>query len=333
MRLLILTTSLDCLGENDAPISNAFRRLGNEVVLGELNSIAADDYRFFTQGVLVAKDSEPHHPGSAVRGNRRTYFLDECELVWVMSHPQDRVSLDIWQMLWLASQNTAFVNSIEGLMFLTPKHALGYVVPKANRALSHISNDFSFLWERYRDSLDKRWVAKPPNSTCGQNVFLLPSNGLNVRAILQCLTGNTAAQKDSYGELAGFKADYAVLQQFIAEVAEGEKRVIVACGKAIAWHGREGHPDDHRSNITLGGKPVSVELHSREAELAELIGQKLMAHGITFAGIDMAYPYIIEVNLVNPGGLYDSQLACGIDRSDQVAGLVIAHFKKDGLYK
>lgn len=328
MRLLILTNTLDCLGENDAPITNAFRRLGCEVVLGELNSIAADDYRFFTRGVLVPKNGDPYRPGSPALGDRDTYFIDECQLIWVMSHPLERVSLDIWQMLWLASQKTAFVNSIEGLMFLTPKHALGYVVPKTNRALSYISNDFSSLWERYRQNSDRWWVAKPPNSTCGQNVFLLPSNGPNVRAILQCLTGNTAAQKDSYGELGGSKAEYAVLQQFIPEVAQGEKRIIVACGKAVAWHGRQGHPDDHRSNIALGGKPVSVELHSAEIELAELIGRKLMIHGITFAGIDMAYPYIVEVNLVNPGGLYDLELACGIDRSNQVAELVIAQFKK-----
>ncbi|MGY3582518.1 glutathione synthase [Bradyrhizobium sp. USDA 4341] len=330
MRLLILTNNLDCLGENDAPLSNAFRRFGCEVVLGELNSIAADDYRFFTRGVLVPKDAGPYQPGSAAEGIRNIYFLDECQLVWVMNHPQVRVSLDVWQMLWLASQSTSFVNSVEGLMFLTPKHALGHVVPKANRALSYISNDFSLLWEHYRRTPGQWWVTKPPNSTCGQNVFLLPPDGPNVRAILQCLTGNTDAQEDSYGELGGFKAQYAVLQQFIPEVAQGEKRVLVTCGKAVAWHGRQGHPDDHRSNIVLGGKPIPVDLNADEIELAESIGQKLMAHGINFAGIDMAYPYIIEINLVNPGGLYDAQLASEPDRSDEVAKLVIAHFKKNG---
>lgn len=329
MRLLILTNNLECLGENDAPITNAFRRLGFEVILGELNSIAAEDYRFFTRGVLVPKNGKPYHPGSAAAGDRDTYFLDECHLLWVMSHPQERVASDIWQMLWLASQNTSFVNSVEGLLFLAPKHALGYIVPKANRALSYISNDFSSLWERYRQTSDQCWVAKPPNATCGQNVFLLPPDGQNVRAILQCLTGNTVAQADSYGELGGFKAEYAVLQQFIPEVAKGEKRVIVACGKAVAWHGRQGHPDDHRSNITLGGKLISVDLHSGEIELAELIGQKLMAHGINFVGIDMAYPYVLEINLVNPGGLYDAQLTSGVDRSDEVAELVIARFRRN----
>ncbi|WP_083219204.1 glutathione synthase [Bradyrhizobium icense] len=328
MRLLILTNTLDCLGENDAPITNAFRRFGCEVILGELNAIAADDYRFFTRGVLVPQDGKPYHPGSAALGDRGTFFLDECQLIWVMNHPQDRVFCDVWQMLWLASQHTAFVNSIEGLMFLNPKHALGYVVPKENRAFSYISNDFSLLWERYRQSPDQCWVAKPPNSTGGQNVFLLPSNGPNVRAILQCLTGNAVAEYN-YGDLGGFKAEYAVLQRFIPEVVQGEKRVIVVCGKAVAWHGRQGHPDDHRSNIALGGKLISVDLHSGEIELAELIGQKLMAHGINFVGIDMAYPYILELNLVNPGGLYDAKLASGVDHSDQVAKLVIAHFQNN----
>lgn len=329
MRLLMLVNTLDCLNENEAPLSNAFRRIGCQVVLGEINALAADDYRFFTRGALVPEDSEPYYPGSAALGNREVYFLDECQLIWVLSDPQDRVFRDIWQMLWLASQRTPFVNSIEGLMFLNTKHALGYLVPKENRPYSYISNDFSLLWERYREAADQWWVAKPPNGGAGENVFLLPTNGPNVRTILQCLTGNAIAQSVmDYGGVGGFKAEYAVLQRFIPEVAQGEKRIIVACGKAVAWHGRQAHPHDHRSNITQGGKPISVDLHSDEIGLAELIGEKLMAHGINFIGIDMAYPYIVELNMAYPGGIYDAQVASGVDRSDQVVELIIAHFEK-----
>ncbi|MFB6464079.1 RimK family alpha-L-glutamate ligase [Bradyrhizobium tunisiense] len=339
MRLLILTRHLDCLGENDAPISNAFRRLGCEVILGDVNAISADDYRYFTRGVRVPDDGEPYHPGSAAPGDRRAYFLDECQLVWVMTPPHPLVARDVWQMLWLASQHVAFINSVEGLMFLDTKHALGYVVPKENRAASYISNDFSLLWERYQQTPDQCWVAKPPNAFGGQNVFLLPPNGSNIRTILQCLTGNTVALNE-FGAVAqhrqhefghgirGFKAEYAILQQHIPEVAQGEKRIIVTCGKAVAWHGRQTPPDDHRSNITQGGRLVSVDLHSGEVELAELIGHKLMAHGINFVGIDMAYPYVLEFNIANTGGLYDAQLASGIDRSDQVAELLIGYFNK-----
>ncbi|UPJ94897.1 RimK family alpha-L-glutamate ligase [Bradyrhizobium sp. 172] len=328
MKLLILTSRLDYLSENDAEIGDAFRRFGCEVIFGDVNAIGADDYRCFTQGALAPPSGESYYPGSAAPGTRCVYFLDECQLIWVMSEPQDCVARDVWQMLWLASQHTAFVNSIEGMMFLNTKHALGYVLPKKNRASSHISSDFSLLWERYRKASDQWWVAKPPNAFCGQNVFLLPPNGPNARTILQSLTGNTVAQHELGYGLGGFKAKYAILQQFIPEVTQGEKRIIVACGKAVAWHGRQVPPDDHRSNITQGGKPISVELHSGEIELAELSGRKLMAHGINFVGVDMAYPYILEFNVVNPGGLYDERLLSGIKRSDQVAELIIAHFKK-----
>lgn len=329
MRLLILTNSLDCLGDNDAPITNAFRRSGCEVILGEVNAIGANDYRYFTRGVLVPRDGEQYHPGTAALGNRGTYFLDECQLIWVMTQPHDRVARDVWQLLWLASQHIAFVNSIEGLMFLNTKHALGCVLPKENRAFSYISNDFSLLWERYRQIPNQWWVAKPPNAACGQNVFLLPPNAPNARAILQCLTGNTVAQSTAnYDELRGFKAEYAVLQHYIPEVTRGEKRVIVVCGTAVAWYGRQGHPDDHRSNIAQGGKPIAVDLQSGEIELAELTGRKLMKYGINFVAIDMAYPFIVELNMDDPAGLLDAKLVCGIDGSDQVAELIIAHFKK-----
>ncbi|MGL9623923.1 RimK family alpha-L-glutamate ligase [Bradyrhizobium sp. U531] len=328
MRLLILVNSLDCLGENDSALGSAFGRLGWQVILGEINAIAADDYRYFTRGVPIPEKDEPYSPGSIAPGNRQTYFLDEFQLIWVLGSPQVRVYRDVMRMLWLASQQTPFVNSIEGLMFLNSKHAMGYLVPKENRAFSYISNDFSSLWERYQQAPDEWWVAKPPNSGCGQNVFLLPQNGPNVRTILQCLTGNTVAQSEmDYGGLGGFKAEYAILQKFIAEVGQGEKRIIVACGKVVAWHGRQGHPNDHRSNIIQGGTAISVDLNSNEIELAELIAQKLMGHGINFGALDMAYPYIIEFDLGFPGGLCETKQVSGVDRSDRVAELIIAHFK------
>lgn len=331
MRLLILVNTLNWLEENAALLSNAFRRHACEVIIGDINTIGADDYRFFTCGVVLSANDAPYYPGSAVVGNRESYFLDECQLIWVMGCPQDCVARDVWQMLWLASQHTPFVNSIDGLVFLNTKHALGYLLPKENRALSYISNDVSLLWERYRQIPDQCWVAKPPNSGCGQNVFLLPPNGPNVRTILQCLTGNTVAQAAlDYGGVGGFKAEYAILQQFIPEVAQGEKRIIVACGKPVVWHGRQAQPHDHRSNLVQGGKPIAVDLHSGEVALAELIGNKLIARGVHFIGIDMAYPYILELNMAYPGGLYDATLASGsgADRSDQVAQLIITHFKK-----
>ncbi|MET4121914.1 glutathione synthase [Bradyrhizobium sp. JR1.5] len=345
MRLLILTNRPDCLGENDAPIGNAFVRFGWQVIIGEINAIAADDYRFFTRGVLIAEGAKPHHVGAAAQGIRGSYFLDECELIWVINPPQPRVARDIWQLLWLASQHMNFVNSIAGMMFLDTKHALGHVVPKENRVISYTSNDFSWLWERYRESPDLSWVAKPPNGYSGQNVFLLPSGGPNIRTILQSLTGNadvqgqfgTLAQHEfapatqdgsAYG-LGGLKAEYAILQQYIPEVAHGEKRIVVVCGQVVAWHGRKGRPDDHRSNIAQGGKPIQVELHDGEIELAESVGKRLMTHGINFVGIDMAFPYVLELNIADAGGLYDSELATGKDRSDQVAELIISHFKNN----
>lgn len=326
MRLLMLVNTIDCLDENHAVLSNAFRRLNCEVILGEISSVAADDYRYFTRGVLVAADSGALRPGAAAVGNRETYFFDDCQLVWVMGLPEDSVARDVWQMLWLASRQTAFVNSVEGLVFLNTKHSLGYVLPKENRVFSYIASDFSLLWQRYRQSADQWWVAKPPNAAYGLSVFLLPPNGPNVRTILQCVTGNAVTHDIGWTGVG--KPEYAILQQFIPEVVKGEKRVIVACGKAVAWHGRHAHPDDHRSNISQGGKPISVDLYSNEIELAELIGQKLMAHGVNFVGIDMAYPYVIEFNLGSPGGLYDAAVASGLDRSDQVAELIIAHFRR-----
>ena len=43
-----------------------------------------------------------------------------------------------------------------------------------------------------------------------------------------------------------------------------------------------------------------------------------------FAGIDLAYPWLIEVNVINPGGLGTIEQLTGQDRSDEVCGAILA---------
>jgi glutathione synthase len=327
MRATLLVNSLQHLDENHAFFANAFIRLGWDVVMADVNRIFAVDYRYFVVGACLPKGYDKYEAGGFIRSND-TFALDESNIAWILNQPQPSVSRDVWQILWLASQTTNFVNSIEGLMFLNTKHSLGYVLPKKNRTPTYISNDFSYLWEHYRKEQNSRWVAKPLNSGCGQDVFLLPQDGSNVRTILQSLTGNTVAAEEMSGaNLTGFNAEYAMLQGYIKEVKNGEKRVIVACDKVVAWHGRTSQPDDHRSNITQGGTPVDVKLSKGERALAELIGRKLMEHGVHFCGIDMAYPYVLELNIANPGGLGDYRLVSGNDMSDEVVKTILAKFK------
>ncbi|MGW0738004.1 hypothetical protein [Streptomyces sp. NPDC002851] len=51
------------------------------------------------------------------------------------------------------------------------------------------------------------------------------------------------------------------------------------------------------------------------------------------SGIDLAFPYIIEANMVKPGGLSYHQLAAGEDRSSEVVNTVLAAVRSAGKLK
>ncbi len=53
------------------------------------------------------------------------------------------------------------------------------------------------------------------------------------------------------------------------------------------------------------------ELNTEEYEYCQTIGQFLTAHGAAFVGVDLAYPFVIEFNVVNPGGLLTIEALTG----------------------
>ena len=57
----------------------------------------------------------------------------------------------------------------------------------------------------------------------------------------------------------------------------------------------------------------------------------LATHGVRFAGIDLCYPYILEFNIVNPGGLADFLHVTGRDRSDEALDAILASLRLSGL--
>lgn len=107
MRFLAPTNTLDYLDHNDALATNALHRFGSKVILGKINAIAAG---YVTRGVRA--NTEPYHHGSAVLDYRGADCLSECQLISLMDYRVDR---DVWQISWLASQCTAFLDGIEGL--------------------------------------------------------------------------------------------------------------------------------------------------------------------------------------------------------------------------
>ena len=104
-----------------------------------------------------------------------------------------------------------------------------------------------------------KWIAKPPAGSFGKDVYLLTSQDQNTAVILDSLTGED-------------KDQYCLLQRYVEEIEQGEKRVLFAGGKVVGQYLRR-PTRDHRTNIMQGASAELCELTAEEADYCEKIGK------------------------------------------------------------
>lgn len=90
-------------------------------------------------------------------------------------------------------------------------------------------------------------------------------------------------------------------QKFVAEIAQGDKRVLVIDGKPFPYClARIPKAGETRGNLAVGGTGVAQALSARDREIAETVGVELVKSGIAFAGLDVIGDCLTEVNVTSP---------------------------------
>ena len=326
MKVLIFIDSITCPDENHAYFANSFLDKGWGVYFGQINTLSIRNYRVYCDVAQVTEKVGIYQSLNIPLSHEN---VEDCDLVWMMSQPHPLIAKDVWQMLWMLSRHVPFVNSVESLIFLNNKNNLGLIVPPEHLLETYVSNQASDLIDIYTRRDEELWIAKPTNSSCGNDVFLLRPHDSNARVILQSMTGNIVRnpfnnQAVNDERQLGLQNHYFLLQAYCKEAAQGDKRVILAGGTTVAQFGRQMGPHDHRSNLRQGGKLVAVELTPAEENLCTEVARRFLANGVSYVGIDIAYPYILEFNIANPGGVSYIHEVTGIDFTPVVIDRVLA---------
>jgi glutathione synthase len=94
-----------------------------------------------------------------------------------------------------------------------------------------------------------------------------------------------------------------VVQKFLPEVRDGDKRIILVDGEYAGAVNRVPAVDDLRSNMVRGGSPKDTELTAREREICSTIGPALRERGLLFVGIDVIGGWLTEINVTSPTGI------------------------------
>jgi|TARA_Y100000310_G_scaffold345590_1_gene466982 glutathione synthase len=233
--------------------------------------------------------------------------LDDMDLVWLLALGYRTTFLDKIQLLYNLSTKVRIVNSVDAIMYLKSKYLLShndlFSYPE-----SYASNDWEYLWEIISTEGGK-WILKPPAGSFGRDVFVVGPQQSNTRALLQNMTAHGTGQ-------------YCLMQRYVEEIAEGEKRVLFAGGQAVGQYKRRAGTD-HRTNVIQGARTEACDLSDREIDLCREIGRYLVGMGAEFAGVDMVFPYVIEFNVINPGGLHTIQELTGVNLAIEVINLIL----------
>jgi len=135
------------------------------------------------------------------------------------------------------------------------------------------------------------------------DVVLKPLHGNAGKAVVKI--GRDDANLAPLMEL--FNATYRephVLQAFLPEVAEGDKRIVLIDGEIAGAINRRPGTGEIRSNLAAGGTAEASELTDTEREICAALGPELKRRGLLFVGIDViAGRWLTEINVPSPTGI------------------------------
>jgi glutathione synthase len=136
-------------------------------------------------------------------------------------------------------------------------------------------------------SRQKDVIVKPLDGMGGESIFRVTSNDTNLSVILETITHSNTRT--------------VMAQQFIPEISEGDKRILLVDGEAIPYAlARIPAKGETRGNLAAGGSGKGIKLDDHDRWICEQIGPTLREMGILFAGIDVIGKYLTEINVTSP---------------------------------
>jgi len=130
-------------------------------------------------------------------------------------------------------------------------------------------------------------ILKPLDGMGGMGIFRVGPDGLNLGSITETLNRDGAQSL--------------MVQKFLPEIVNGDKRVLVIGGKPVPYClARIPQGSEVRGNLAAGGKGVARPLSARDLEIANALGPVLAARGLLLVGLDVIGDCLTEINVTSP---------------------------------
>ena len=143
-------------------------------------------------------------------------------------------------------------------------------------------------------------VIKPLDGMGGASIFRIKKSDPNLNVILETVTKHFSEK--------------VMIQEYIAEISEGDKRILVINGKpmdaAIARIPAEG---ELRGNLAAGASAVAKSLSERDLWICNEVGPSLVEKGLVLVGLDIIGDFLTEINVTSPTCFKEYKELCDID--------------------
>ncbi len=143
-------------------------------------------------------------------------------------------------------------------------------------------------------------ILKPLYGNGGAGVFRIAGGDENLAALLEIFED-------------AFRGQPYVVQRYLPEVRQGDKRIILVDGEPVGIINRIPAAGEARSNMHVGGKAVPAEMSDRDRDICAVIGPVLKERGLIFVGIDVIGDYLTEINVTSPTGIREVKRFGGAD--------------------
>ena len=231
----------------------------------------------------------------------KTIDLSDFDVIWLRQDPPfDMGYITSTHLLDRLSQNTLVVNNPTWVRNWPEKlKVLDY--PDLMPATT-IAWDIEVL-KKFK-SVYNDIILKPLYGNGGAGVFRLRPEDSNLNSLHELFV------KSNNEPL--------IVQQFLPEVAKGDKRIILIDGEPVGAINRVPLKGETRSNMHVGGKPEKASLNVRDLEICNLIGEDLKKHGQVFVGIDVIGDYLTEINVTSPTGIQELERFDNVNIAEKI---------------
>lgn len=198
--------------------------------------------------------------------------------------PVDQNYIYLAYLLDFADKNqTKVFNSPSGILETNEKIATNWfpeLIP--NTLITNSSNELLEFSNEQEDT-----IIKPLNQMGGRSIFRVKAGDSNANVIFETMTN--------------YNNDFCIIQKFIPEISEGDKRILLINGKPFPYAlARFPKENENRGNLAAGGRAEVVALTKRDIEICDIVKNKLLDLGLIFVGLDVIGPFLTEINVTSP---------------------------------